>query len=192
MKQFKRWQNGSIANCNWLMTIPGWHVYRVWFDAAHSLDLGWYQFICASCIIELVEEHVWAAGTRAERFKLAYADYKAWCQNLDLSPAPEFDEKKFHTEDKYAQLSQLMAKGAQTKHMVHWLHDVCMRPGVSNNFHGRARQALLRNIERYERIFSRNGRFINATDLSKLQQSVEDALVLYNHLKREACAPHNP
>eukprot|EP00959_Pyramimonas_sp_CCMP1952_P229908 4806869-Pyramimonas_sp.AAC.1 len=44
-----------------LLEIPGFHVWRVWVDAAHNLDLGQYQYSAASCLAELVAEGVWVA-----------------------------------------------------------------------------------------------------------------------------------
>ncbi len=86
-----------------LFRIPGFSIWRVWVDAAHNLDLGVYQIVCASALVELVQENVWPAPTVKERFALAHADHKEWCKVRGLSAPPRFDKQKLlKIQDAYA------------------------------------------------------------------------------------------
>eukprot|EP00959_Pyramimonas_sp_CCMP1952_P278506 5823130-Pyramimonas_sp.AAC.1 len=49
-----------------LLRIPGSHVWRVWVDPLHALDLGVYQIVVASRLRELVLEGTWAGNSRSE------------------------------------------------------------------------------------------------------------------------------
>ena len=58
------------------MWIPGFSLWRVWVDAMHTLDLGVYQVVCATALVELVEERVWPCVTHEEGITKAYKEYK--------------------------------------------------------------------------------------------------------------------
>ena len=56
----------------------------------HALDLGVYQIICACALVELVNEQVWPAATKAMSFTYAHLDYKEFCKAKKLQPCPCF------------------------------------------------------------------------------------------------------
>lgn len=166
--------------------IPGFHLWRVWVDAAHNFDLGSYQYSAASGIAELAAEGVWPAGTIRERWALAYADHKAWCKTRLLEPPPRFEYGRICRNIRCPVFSQLSAKGTKMKHIMEWLKDVCDRPGVSDTPYKRVRHCMFHNVCIYERIYSEQGRFLEPAALAESQDAMERSLVCLNYL----CSVH--
>ena len=165
------------------------HVWRVWVDPLHALDLGIYQIIAASVLIELVNEGMWAAATISERFLLAHKDHKRWCSARGLDPPPRFDHERFKVKKKnpFPSFTQFMAKGAQTRQLILWLTECCLRPGLENlNDHAKLRLAMMMNISIYENIYNANWRVIPPADLERARVATEKALVCLNALSDAA------
>ena len=85
-------------------------------------------------------------------------------------------------------MTQHMAKGAATRHMVRWILSVLMRPGVSTTPIQLVRLALFEKWTTFEVICARTGRYFSPADLKSLQDSVEAALVAQNALHAHALA----
>ena len=184
-QQFMAWQMAKGASASELIRIPGFHIYRCWADGAHELDLGWYQFAGASCLVELVQEGVWH-GLYEDRYLEAHLDYKEYCQDHNLEPGPRFRYKNFVKDNQYPCMTMHMMKGAQMLGFMRWLLTVLERPGVSNTMHGQMRKALFANICFYEDIFATSDRFIPRQQLRRAQRAAEAALLCYNALSVEA------
>ena len=152
----------------------------------HCLDLGVYQSICASCLLELAREGAWAGGSIDECFYSAHADYKAWCRGRRLPPCPRFEHRKICPHNDYPAFTQQTAKAAMTKHLVHWMYSVLRRPGISQGGHGALRFALFDSWVRFEDICTRNNRFVADADIPNLDTAVGDALLYQSVLHSEA------
>ena len=63
-----------------LYTIPGFHIWRVWVDPLHSLDLGILQKLSASTLIELTDRknQPYPGSTRRWRLLQAHRQYSRW------------------------------------------------------------------------------------------------------------------
>jgi hypothetical protein len=166
-----------------LYSILGFSHLRCWVDALHCLDLGILQSIIPSAMLELTEEGVWPGGSRADRYLEAHRDYKLWCHDRNEVPAPRFVDSKWCPDGNFPMLSQT---GHQTRMMQFWLRDVCSRPRVTRNAHGRIRLALFEALATYDEVCSRNSRFIVTEDLEVLKDAAECALFCFNALAVEA------
>ena len=181
-------RNWLEKNRPWLSFIPGFDLERVWIDALHCLDLGVYQCMVPSVLIELCEEGVWPGNTRADCFNFVYEDYKSWCQQCKETPAHRFKDSKYCKAGHYPEMTQQLARGHQTRMMVFWLHSVVKRPNVSTGPHGQLRLAMLESFYKLEVIFSDHNRFIPPAAVEALSDAVESGLLCYNARAIEAVA----
>ena len=114
-----------------LLLIPGFHIFRVFFDIMHTLDLGVFQVVMPSCLWELTSNtSIWNESTRAKRFAKAYAEYRGWCKTQKVKSVTKkrFNFKRFRpTAKSYPMMSQVTAKAAATRSMAYWIHEVCGR-----------------------------------------------------------------
>ena len=117
---------------------------------------------------------------------MAHADHKRWCTAKGIQACPRFEDNKFFPHKKYAQLTQQMAKGAQTLQLVRWLYDVCLRPGISEGDHGELRLALLHSAVTFEDIYRDSDRIIPEAALNRAQEATENFLTCLNALGAEA------
>ena len=134
-----------------LYKIPGFSIWRVWADAMHVLDLGVYQIIIACCLVELVHEGEWAGATIQERFLAAHVQYKAWCKDRNLQPAPRFKYTSLKPDKGCPQLTQHQAKAAQTRHMIDWVWSALENKGVPHRERDKWRYVVFRNWAQFER-----------------------------------------
>lgn len=59
-----------------LLLIPGFNIFRVFFDMMHTLDLGVFQFVIPSCLWEFTSKtDIWNESSRPKRFAKAYGEY---------------------------------------------------------------------------------------------------------------------
>ena len=139
--RFRSWYESRLVRPE-LMRIVGFDIWRCWPDAMHCLDLGVYQLVAASCLVELVGEGVWHRTDDAG-YKAAHVDYKGWCGSHDLPPCPVFSKEKLvSAADQYPAFSQQQAKASMTKYLMLWLRAVLERPGVSAGIHGSVRRSM--------------------------------------------------
>jgi hypothetical protein len=95
-KQWLKWYEDTPWTASVLTQIPGFHIYRNWVDAMHSIDLGFLQWALPSALWELTDnQQVWPGTTRALRLYNAHKDYVDWCEAEGIEAvAPRFEEKK--------------------------------------------------------------------------------------------------
>ena len=149
----RRTRVSSAAFRNWyadrrsrpaLTRMLGFDVWRCWADAMHVLDLGIYQCVVASCLIDLVEEHVWGPSAE-EGYKMAQVEYKACCNIVSVEPCPRFEKSKLApNNNEFPHWSQQLAKASQTRYLVRWLRSVLDKPKVSAGTYGGIRLAMMK------------------------------------------------
>ena len=182
--QFREWYKDKSP----LFRIPGFSIWRAWADAMHCLDLGVYQTIIPSCLVELVAERVFPGATFDERFLNAHAEYSDWCRGNGLQPCPRFNKIAIWTDADYPSWNMHQAKGAQNKYVVQWLRTVMLRPGVTAPGHGATRLVCFQCWVTFETICARNGRYLTPPDLRAAVDAVEGALLAQNALASDAIA----
>ena len=164
---------------SWLTTIIGFTTWRCWVDCMHALDLGVYQIICACALVELVDEKVWPAATKAISFTYAHSDYKQFCKEHKLQPAPVFHRKKLReTGTDCPTFTAFQAKANQVKYILLWLAQVLSRPGIS----GEWRKTMFFHFAEFENICSSHGPFLPPDAAEAIARHIEGAFLCYNAL----------
>ena len=184
--QFLGWHLGQRVYSAFLLLI-GFDIWRVWSDALHTLDLGIYQYAVPSALWELTrDQRLWPGSTRASRLLLAYRDYKVWCSQHGVSePVKKFEKKSFKKEkSKLIVWTQKTAKGAQMKHIVFWLAELCNRQNT--NAHESVRASLFNSFVMFECACASQGRFCCPEAAEQIAVATEAALDCYNYLACQA------
>lgn len=186
--QFRDWYADRYERPE-LFKIIGFDVWRCWCDAMHCLDLGVYESVAGSCLVELVEEKVWGTVDEDDAYKLAHEEYKGWCRGRGLAPAPRFERARLQKgQTDFPKFSQQSAKAAATRHIVRWLRAVLDKPGVSAGEHGAKRLAMMDAFVKFEDICDKNSRWLPGRDIEGMAEKMEEALLHMNALHAEAAA----
>ena len=74
---------GRMAFMSLLLTIPGFTIWRVYFDYMHTHDLGVTQLWVPSVMKEMTERRsdVFVGNNRQEKLASAYRLYRRWCKD---------------------------------------------------------------------------------------------------------------
>ena len=197
-RAFVRFQESQAGHTTGpLYTIPGFHIWRVWVDPLHSLDLGILQKLTASTLIELRRRrnHPYTGPTGKVRLLQAHRDYSEWCGRHGCEAAPPFDASKWY-KGVYPEMSMKSAKGAQLRAMQYWLFEKCNEELRRDpNVHNGIRMVLWRSLVRFdvicrEQLMDRThpcaGRFLTAENANRLAEYMEAALDCYVWLANEA------
>ena len=189
-KRYIGWNtNGPFRNQSVFIRLRGFNIWRVWQDAMHTLDLGLYQYIGPSVLFELVSNtRLWHATSRAGRLMQAHGAYKIWCkQHKVMNPIAPFQAVSFRRKkSNIVQWTQKAAKGAQMKHFIFWLRDVCESSLDESNYHELVRLSLLNSIVEFESACAGEGRFPSTGTLPIIEDAVECMLHCYKYLANEA------
>ena len=181
-----------------LYTIPGFHIWRVWVDILHSLDIGILQKLSASTLIELTQKkwQPYTAGNAKTRLLMAHREYCSWCKTNHCDAAPPFDASKWYAKGPYPQLSMKSAKGAQLRAMQYWFFERCDEelrrvPDVHNAIRREMWLSLVRfDVVCRHRLSDQThpcaGRFLTAAEANRLGEHMEAALDCYNWLAKDA------
>ena len=166
--------------------LRGFTIWRVWTDAMHNLDLGVYQWIVPSAIWEVTTDRtIFHAPTRAMRLLLLYLDYKAWCKRHNIqAPLKKFQLKSFKKRNHARQWTQHTAKGAQMKHLLFWLRDLCAEHVATE--HDLVRSALFNSIVMFEETCAGEGRFMRPEAAERVAVATEAWLKCLNWLNTDA------
>ncbi len=99
-----------------IFDVIGFDIWRCWVDAMHCLDLGVYESVAASCLVELIQQGVWGHHDDEDLFKLAHEDYKGWCRGKSLPPAPRFEKGRlWKSVMEFPRFTQQSAKASATR-----------------------------------------------------------------------------
>lgn len=161
--------------------IVGFDIWRCWVDAMHCLDLGVYQGVAGSCLLELVDEGMWDGRNVEHKLFEAHVEYKDWCKPLGLPPCPRFSKNKLQmTRTDFPAFTQRQAKASQTRYLIRWLGSVCIRAATTP--YGRLRLLMFRNWISFEDTCDMNDRWLPQEDREDIAQCIESALVCMNAL----------
>jgi hypothetical protein len=173
-----------------LLEIPGFCVWRVFFDILHTLDLGILQVTLPSVMWELTEGNagVWPGAARNDRFRAAFLEYRDWCARNRVSTRVKkaFDRKQWRKPGRYPKITQKVAKGAATRTLLYWFAEVSARVADQHGAHGRMRAAMLAEFVRADEVYRRSGRHLTNAEWAAAAEAVEAGLCLNNALAVEA------
>ncbi len=179
-----------------LYSLIGFHIWRVWVDVMHTLDLGILQYAIPSALWEIGSERKgrWAGATRRMRLYKAHAEYAAWIKARNLGfPARRFEESKMHKQGLYPSWSLRNAKAAQIRTMQHWVAEVCAEEAAARpeNEHALVRATMFASFSKLDWACRDAGgggcgRFPSSVEAETIAQLAEDALVAHNWLSSEA------
>ena len=187
-----------VSNAEWMASatsvlrrIPGFHVWRCFFDIMHTMDLGILQLIIPSALAELVARRdcggLWDGANRQARVAAASADYRRWCERHHV---PAQYRAKAITESwvkgDYPQVSMVHAKAAALRKMTQWISGIC--DTASAGQHGARRAILFRKLVQADRLLADNDRFLTPASADAYGSLVETALAVYLQLSLEARA----
>lgn len=170
-----------------LVFIPGFHFWRVWSDALHTLDLGVLQCAVGSAMWELTAQaHPWPGKSRAVRLEHAYNEYKEWGKQHKLTGlAKPFDKNMFKkSKARYPRVSQLSMKAATLRGLTYWLYDVTSKN--ASDAHGHLMASMFLGFVVFDIICRSAGRFFTDEQKKHIGAYVEMALLCYNALAEEA------
>jgi len=167
--------------------LIGFDIWRCVTDAMHNLDLGVYQVVAASCLVELISEGVWPGDSNDERYAAAHHEYKGWCRARGLQPCPPFKGTTLNPGGlDTPSFTMHQAKGAQMKYIMMWLHTAVDRGGAADAFHGAMRFGVIDQFVRFEKACDTPGKFLTPLAQKEVADAVENALVCLNALASEA------
>ena len=71
-----------VGAISMLFLIPGFCIWRVFFDYMHTHDLGASQHVAPTVMEELTDRHsgVFVGATRQQKLTDAYRKYRRWCK----------------------------------------------------------------------------------------------------------------
>ena len=196
VKQILKDTPGTHVGALW--DIPGFHIWRVWVDALHALDLGILQKLSASTILELTERlrEPYAGPTKEQRVRQAYADYREWCRSNKQPAGPIFDTTKWFSKGRYPEIPMKQAKGAIMRTMQYWLLSKCQDEAARvPTVHNLMRRELWANLVRFDLICRERakhcrpacaGRYFSPEEKEAISSSIEQAMDFYVCLANEA------
>ena len=174
-----------------LLLIPGFCIWRVFFDIMHTLDLGIYQYAIPSAMWEMTGEGssaTWTGRSRQIRFSKAYVSYRLWCKaNKVISVTKkQFKLKRFRpTASKYPMITQVTAKAAATRSTVYWMDTICeSKPAVSD--HDKIRALMFSSFVKADVLCRRADRVFTDSEHDQYRKHIERALRAYNCLADES------
>ena len=178
--------------------LPGFHIWQVWVDPLHAMDLGILQKLSASTLLELTDRRYepYSRSTRTHRLLQAHEQYKEWCRAKGEQAVPPFNDKSWYAHGDYPEMTMKCAKGAQQRALQYWFLEKCQEEAVrAPSVHSAVRLALWMNLVRVDMIcasrladtsFPCAGRFLSASEVAALQDSMEEALDCYVWLANDA------
>jgi hypothetical protein len=169
-----------------ILRIPGFNIWRVCFDSLHTYELGIFQYLVPSVMVELTSKPgVFDGSTKAERYSTAYRRYRVWCKTHRIKSvvSRKFVQKTW-SKGKYPKISQLVAKGAALRSMVYWLDSVCREH--TGNDHDAIRSAMVSSFVSADRICRGAGKHFTRSEHGTFCTHLEKALVAYNALAVES------
>ena len=184
-----------VSNAAWVASatsvfvrIPGFHVWRCFFDIMHTVDLGILQLVIPSALAELCSVGgLWAGPNRAARVASASADYHDWCRQ---GRVPTQYRVKAITEawvdGDYPHVSMVHAKAAGIRKMAQWISRKCDQASAGQ--HGARRAMLFRKLVQADRLLTGHGRFLTPAEADSYGTLVETALAVYGQLAAESQA----
>ena len=197
-RNFVRSQRAAPGNTTGpLYDIPGFHIWRVWVDPMHSMDLGILQKLTPSTLLELTARRgePYAAATGEYRRLQAYREYRAWCKANHTEPCAPFDSSKWF-KNPWPEMTMKSAKAAHQRSMQYWLFEKCsqelnLRPSVHNAIRCELWGRLVRfdvicRLRLADRTLPCAGRFFSAEEAEALKEHMEMALDCYKWLANEA------
>ena len=170
-----------------LLLLPGFCIWRVYFDYMHTHDLGITQLVVPSVMKELSAPSSTAFNGDGRQAKLddAYRKYKRWASNnMVKSVVGRKFTVRIWCKGKYPHVTQNAAKAAAIRSMLYWLDIVCSRH--TTTAHDATRASMVKSFVNADRTCRRAGRFLTPAQHSTLCTHIETALVNYNALASES------
>jgi len=164
------------------LRIRGFNIWRVWQDAMHCLDLGEYQFIVPSALLDLISDRrMFSAPNRPSRLLLAYRSFKQFCKRCTIDcKVRQFSMASFVKRNHVICWTQHTAKAADMKALIFWLRDLC--DAQCNNEYEHVRAQLFNALVQFECLCGGEGRFPPISVAIQIAECVEDALACYKYL----------
>ena len=168
-----------------LVAIPGFAIWRVFFDIMHCLDLGVLQVAIPSALAELVrpEANVWPGRRVEERLAAATAAYRAWCIRHRVGAVAKRFTRQW-VAGPFPQLTQAHAKASALRSMQYWLQEVTAAHAA--DLRGQLRASLFAALVRADVVCRRASRHMLEGEREELAAACEEALLAYNALAAAA------
>ena len=181
-----------VSNAKWMASatsvlarIPGFHLWRCFFDIMHTMDLGILQLIIPSALAELVARRdrggLWDGANRKARVAAASADYRRWCKQHRVPTQYRTKEiMESWVKGDYPQVSMVHAKAAAMRKMTQWISGLC--DAASAGQHGARRAMLFRKLVQADKLLKDNDRFLTTASADAYGSLMETALAVYGQL----------
>ena len=177
----------ALAVVSPLLLIPGFCIWRVFFDVMHCLDLGVYQLAVPSVMQELTSAPgVFPGASVDDRYAAAYREYRLWCKTRRVKAVigKRFTRKVWRkSSNVYPRISQLSAKAAALRSMTYWVDKVLRERA---NVGAEVRATMISSFVRADHVCRVSGRHLSVAQHRALCQNLEAALTSYNLLASEA------
>lgn len=160
--------------------LTGFHLWRVWQDAMHTLDLGIFQHLNGSTLWHLTATpSLWPSTTRPGRLLQAHEHYVAWCRLNRVGDIADPWRVEHFKKDKqgYPKLTSL--KAAEQRWLVVYLHAVL----TALPRWGEMLQLLVLCYScavDFDVACRKHGRIIPEADLARVVESGKGFLTAYN------------
>ena len=177
----------GFAIFSYLLLIPGFCIWRVYFDYMHTHDLGITQYVVPSVLCDLTDPQstVFVGNTRQAKLHDAYRRYSIYCKNNRVkSVISKPFNKIVWCKSKYPRVSQNAAKAAAIRSLMYWVETITSTQ--SSNEHDGLRSAMVKGFVNADRVCRRAGRFLSRAQHDALCSNLESALVCYNKLASES------
>lgn len=168
-----------------LLFLPGFSIWRVWFDAMHVLDLGIYQSVIPSVMFELAAAGIFGLGTLARQFQTAYRRYRVWCRlrRVRAVITHTFDPRQWRKgPGAFPRISMVVAKAAEVRALASWLCQVCLENVQEGDQRSRLRALMMKSFVDVDAICRNAGRHLTEAQREQIAQYAETALLANNSL----------
>jgi hypothetical protein len=170
-----------------LIYLIGFHLYRIWVDSMHCLDIkGVASYIHGNIILDICEQQHFGSDSRANRLARCHADYKEFNHTHGISDTAElFTAETLNVSDTSG--VYLSGKGAQVRRMSAWSLDISKRLSAGSG-HDVMRIACAWGLHEYNTLIATSPPFLDAATIQRLVFAVRVCLTCYYVLRREASA----
>ena len=167
------------------LDLPDFNIWRVHFDALHTLDLGIYLTVMCSVLKELLQDRAVFDGRNiGVRLKQASYTYRRWCKlHKPAAVVREFTWR--WVGGRFPCISQHHCKAAAARGVMQWLCEVCQPLRATNN---RLRARMLQAYLRAEAVMASGGKWLTPAEQAALAAAAEEALELNNALAARSLA----
>jgi len=186
-QQIMMW-GANDPNRSPLWDLPGLHVWRLWADALHVLDLGILEQIIGSAVWEMTTDRTYFWGSsRCVRIYQLYRHYKKYCRDNGMQYSKRFEPHWFkQIGNPYPEVRTNHLKGALVRGLLYYMNYLCSLH--QSTPHDVIRLTLFAGLVGMDVIMRKHKRFLGDSDWKVMCECCESALLAHNALSLEAAA----